>query len=157
MEIAQDSDHIVDEMINCPLFSSLDPDQLNKVAGFMENWNMNSDEVLFEEGANGYFMGFVVSGMLKLLKETSTGGQTVIGHTRKGDVIGEMSLVDDQQRSASAIAAKPTELLVLKRNQFEVLLEEQPRIGVKLLRSIIRMTSQHLRRTSSALADEVTG
>ncbi len=70
------------------------------------------------------------------------GPEQQIATLTRGDVLGEMSLLDDLPRSATATALEPTRALVLPVWDFRAAMRESPEIGIKLL-SIL---SQRLRR-----------
>ncbi len=71
----------------------------------------------------------------------------------KGRSIGEMAVIDDFPRSATVRARTKGTLVLLTRQGFEVILEQHPGIGVKILKGISRLLSQNLRKTSSRLVD----
>lgn len=69
----------------------------------------------------------------------------------KGEVLGEMAILEDKTRSADAAALEPTEVLVLQRREFVPFLERNPKLCVRLL----RVLSARLRRTSELAEDRI--
>jgi len=70
---------------------------------------------------------------------------------KKGAYFGEMSLIDNQPRSAHAIVNKPTELLVIERQDFEKLLSSDKEMAYKLLWTFLRTLSKRLRETNEKI------
>ena len=79
----------------------------------------------------------------------------VDGTTSTNDTvtIGEMSVVDNFPRSATAKARTETSFLTLTQKNFDEILKNHPEIGIKILKGISRLLSLNLRKTSSRLAD----
>ena len=73
-------------------------------------------EVLFREGEAGDDAYIVEKGEIEISIDLPT-GKKVIAELGKGEIIGEMSLIADAPRSATAIASVESELLVLKRDR----------------------------------------
>ncbi|MEO8449407.1 MAG: hypothetical protein ABI647_06435 [Gemmatimonadota bacterium] len=72
-------------------------------------------------------------------------------------MVGEMSVLDGGTRSATARAAKPTEILVPTAADFEAICGEHPRVGIDVVRAIATAISQLLRQTPGALVDHMQG
>ena len=66
-----------------------------------------------------------------------------------------MAVIDNYPRSASVRAKTKGSLLTLSRDRFDVLLDQHPYTGIKLLRSIARFLCANLRKTSSAVVDQL--
>ena len=100
-------------------------------------------------------MCFVADGALEVAKQSITGESVVITELRRGRSIGEMSVIGDFPRSATVKALEEAKLIVLTQRSFELILEEHPRIGIKVLKGISRLLSLSLRDTSGRLADSI--
>ncbi len=142
-----------DFLISLSLFDSFKVDELTLLARHMSYIQLQRGEFLFVEGDKGDFMGFVVHGVLEVLKKSATGENVLIARLAKGSSIGEMALIDKSPRSATVISKQPTTMLTLTSKGYERLLEKSPTTGVKIIRKIARLLSLNMRRTSSKLAD----
>jgi CRP/FNR family cyclic AMP-dependent transcriptional regulator len=71
---------------------------------------------------------------------------------KKGAVVGELTFVDDQPRSATVQALEDSELLVLSRADMDELAREYPQAAMALLRGINRILSLRLRKAVDKLA-----
>jgi len=145
---------IIDCLMENPLFDGLRGLELKKVAKHMIFFELEKDEILFEEGDLGDCVCFIVEGELQVLKESpKTGQNTLIATLPKNRSIGEMSVIDNTHRSATVRAAAKSRIVALTKKGFDLILEEYPKIGVKILKQIARLMSMNLRKTSSELAD----
>ncbi|MBU0943601.1 MAG: cyclic nucleotide-binding domain-containing protein [Proteobacteria bacterium] len=142
-----------DFFFNLPLFDSFNVDELTILAKHMSFIHLERGEFLFVEGDKGDFMGFVVSGILEVLKKSATGENIVIARLTKGSSIGEMALIDKSPRSATVVSRQPTTMVTLTSKGFDRLTEKSPLLGVKIIQKTARLLSLNMRRTSSKLAD----
>jgi len=144
---------IIDLLIHIPIFDKLDPEELKLLVKYMNIVEVKPKEVIFKEGERGDYVCFVAEGILDVLKTTETGSHVVISSLPKGRSIGEMAVLDNFPRSATVRSRTQGTLLTLSREAFENILDEHPRVGIKVLQGITRLLSLNLRKTSSRLAD----
>lgn len=140
-------------LLSLPLFDTFNVEEIDILAQHMSYVHLKNGEYLFVEGDKGNFMGFVVRGILEVLKRSETGDNIVIARLTKGSSIGEMSLIDKSTRSATVIAKQPTTVVTLTDKGFDLLAEKSPSLGIKLIQKTARLLSLNMRRTSSKLAD----
>ena len=145
---------IADFIMDIPLFDDLKSHELSIAADHMNFFEIDEGEVLFQEGDRGDYMCFVIKGGLDVLKETATPGENVtIATITRRRSIGEMSVIDNTTRSATAIARSKTSLISLPQKSFNDILDRHPKTGIKILKGIARLMSLNMRKTSSRLAD----
>ncbi len=140
-------------LISLPVFDNFNVTELSNLARYMSYIHLQQGEYLFTEGDLGTFMGFVVTGVLEVYKQTETGEDIILARLARGSSIGEMAIMDKAPRSATVIAKQPTTLLTLTEQNFDVLAKKHPETGIKVIRKIARLLSLNMRRTSSRLAD----
>jgi CRP-like cAMP-binding protein len=75
-------------------------------------------EFLFKEGEPGERAYVIQEGKIDILKST-TDGEVVLGTIEKGGIFGEMALIDNQPRMASAVAASTCTVIVINRDTFQ--------------------------------------
>lgn len=137
------------------IFSILTDEQIKRVAYYIDFIELNQEATVFFEGWPGEFVCFVVEGALDVTKKSVTTGQeTNIGTISQGDIVGEMALIDDMNRSATVTAKTDSKLLILTKDRFDKLLNEDPYTGVEILKGIAKNLSFHLRRTWDNLTTE---
>ncbi|SOD94063.1 cyclic nucleotide-binding domain-containing protein [Caenispirillum bisanense] len=75
-------------------------------------------QYVFREGEEGNLAYLVQEGRVEIIKRTATGDK-LLGDVSRGGIFGEMALIDNQPRMASALAAEQTTLIIVTREQFE--------------------------------------
>jgi len=152
-KISQSEEETREFLLSLSLFDSFDVNELTLLARHMSYIHLQRGEFLFVEGEKGDFLGFVVLGVLEVLKKSATGENIVIARLAKGSSIGEMALIDKSPRSATVVSRQPTTMITLTAKGFDKLLNKSPATGVKIIQKISRLLSLNMRRTSSKLAD----
>lgn len=133
------------------VFQNLDRYQFGILEQYLTFRGIETGEYLFFEGEMGDYVAFVVAGSIEILKQLPDKQMTLVT-LKPGDSIGEMALIDDLSRSASAKATQRTGLIVLPKRDFERILIDHPRIGINILKALASMLSLKLRRTNEALS-----
>lgn len=136
-----------------PLFQGLSEDNMLIAEEHMYETRLEPQEYLFREGDEGSFVCFVVDGAIEVTKKNSSGKEVCLAELHAGQSIGEMSIIDDQLRSASVRALTACSLLVLTKKGFSLLEEQHPAIAVVMLKHFTRMLSVNVRQTSEGLVD----
>ena len=150
---AKMASEIIDLLVDVPIFDALDPQELRIAERHMNVVELPAKEIVFREGERGDYVCFVAEGTLDVIKSSEAGHHVVISTLHKGRSIGEMSLLDNFPRSATVRARTRSVLITLSRESFERIVDDHPRIGIKIVRAVARMLSLALRKTSSRLAD----
>jgi CRP/FNR family cyclic AMP-dependent transcriptional regulator len=130
--------------------------QIKRLAGYMDVYLVPKDTLLFYEGDRQVYMVLIATGRVHVVKFDSNRTPKRITTLGPGKTIGEMSLIDGEPRSASAITAAEATLLVLTADKFESLLREWPRVGTFLVLKTAKLMSQYLRQTSGRLIDHLS-
>jgi predicted RND superfamily exporter protein len=130
-----------------PLFRGLTPSQA-KIAVLMGVMrNARRGEVIVRQGTPGHEMYVVVHGRARIEQRIES-RTTVLREVERGDVIGEMGLVRGQTRTADAIAAHDTELLVVDDRFLRTLQRRYPRIAATVFLNLTRMLSDRLEESN---------
>lgn len=102
---------------------------------------------IFQEGDPGDEMFIIQSGQVKITKRTQGGEKTLV-ILSDGDFFGEMAVIDNEPRSASAVAQTDTKLIALNQAVFEATMQTNAHIVKKILRNM----SSRLRESNKQLA-----
>lgn len=133
-----------------PIFHGLHSRQLGRVLIAMQRRTYTAGEVLFEEGQPGKAVFILKSGQVELTRRTAEGPRS-LGTLIAGQMFGEMALLEQMNRTATATVVEDGEIYLLYTATLEELIRNYPRIGVKLLRNMAVMLSALLRRTNKEL------
>ena len=94
-------------------------------------------ENIFEEGSTGSEMYLIRNGKVLLSVRQGKAGEVPLATLNPGDFFGEMALVDDYQRSATASALEDdTELIALDRAKFIFMVRQQPEFALSLMHTL---------------------
>jgi CRP-like cAMP-binding protein len=121
-ERAFSSEEVIDLLHKVELFVGLPEEELERIAGIVSGWSAEADEVLFEEGEPGDVFYMVASGAIEIVKNTGGGHEEKLAVRRGGEAFGEMALLNDAPRSATARSQGASELLTISRNDFQAML-----------------------------------
>ncbi len=127
--------------------------ELLELSRYMGTMKFKKGAIIFEEGDRDIFMSVVVKGGVNILKKDEHLDAKRVTAIGVGKIIGEMSMIDGDPRSAAAIAAVDTILVTLSRESMNLLFKEKPHVGIKLLNRIAFSMSQRLRQTTGILVD----
>jgi CRP/FNR family transcriptional regulator, cyclic AMP receptor protein len=130
-----------------PFFDQLSNRQLKRVSDIMFERTYETDELIFEEGQPGAALFLILDGKIaiEICRETSTTRLAVLG---RGAFFGEMALLDETPRSATARALERTRTLALYRNDLNGLVYRHPRTACRIYRSLAGMVGDRLRLTN---------
>ena len=129
--------------------------QLETLARYMDSFEVDAGQTILHEGGKDAQMLLVVSGTVDVAKDDGEGGTKVVASIGAGRTFGEMSLIDGQPRSASAVAATDVTFLLLSQESFESVTESFPELGVRIYAKLAKMLSQRLRKTTGRLIDHL--
>jgi CRP-like cAMP-binding protein len=99
----------------------------------------------------------VVEGKVQVLKQNSAGQEIIIATLSNGQAVGEMAIIDGLTRSATVKSLTKAKVLILKREDFEKVINEDPHVGIKVLKALARSMSITLRDRSEDLARLMLG
>ncbi|RMF10578.1 MAG: cyclic nucleotide-binding domain-containing protein [Candidatus Neomarinimicrobiota bacterium] len=136
-----------------PIFSGLKPRELRAIENLVHVRTYQPGEMIFKRHAPGEGMYIILSGKVEIYLEPTPGERNVLATLSDGDFFGELSLLDDEARSAAAVAADATELLGFFRPDLLSLLERNPELGNKILINLARVISARLRKTNDLLTE----
>jgi CRP/FNR family transcriptional regulator, cyclic AMP receptor protein len=129
------------------LFSVLGDPDLRLIADSLveRQYASGSSIVHADDPAGGHFF-VVAEGEVAVVLETAEGKETVLATLQPGEFFGEMSLLDESPRAATARAVRPTRLMLLRREDFRRHLRESPEMSYALLIEMNRRLRQSNRK-----------
>ncbi len=137
----------VDDLKRVPLFSDLSAAELERFAEVAREREYPKNSVILFEDDPGDALYVVSGGQVKVVLIGEDGREVILSVLNDGDFFGEMSLIDDEPRSAHVIAMRDSRLLVLRRDDFQQQLQQVPSIALKVLKVMV----QRLRRADAKI------
>ena len=146
------------------IFFDLDESQLELVASICREQGFGSGELIFEENSASDELYIIVRGEVEILIDPSLVSDrpeavphpTTIATLRRGQSFGEVALVDQGLRSASARSAgHDTQLLVVPRDSLMTLCEQHPELGFRLMRNLAAELAVKMRSTDLRMREEL--
>lgn len=135
----------------CTLLENFSPAEVQLLAHFMDVYRAATGAEIIREGDGGDFMLMVLEGTVEVHKRDRWNTPQLLASVDAGRTLGEMSMIDGEPRFATCLAAAPTLIAVLDRENLARIIVEQPLLGAKILMELVLMLSQRLRATSQRL------
>jgi CRP-like cAMP-binding protein/di/tricarboxylate transporter len=129
------------------MFKDFSNIELAKLLGKLDMVKGQAGDMLFEQGDPGDSMYLIESGRIELFSQKQDGTRQSLASLQDGDTLGEMALLTNEPRSATAIVVVESVLYYIDRETFDRLVVEQPQISSYF----IRLLSQRLVSTNGRL------
>ena len=146
------------------IFFELTPTQLELVASLCEERRLNTSDIVFEENSPSDELYIIAQGEIEIQVDPSMVaddtarlvGPVTIATLRRGQSFGEISLVDQGLRSATARCAQHgTQLLVIPRDKLMSLCDTYPQLGYRLMRNLAADLALKIRNTDMRIREEL--
>lgn len=134
-----------------PLFEDLGEKELRKVEALIHRRTYRPGELVFSEGEPGVGMYIIKKGQVEIFWKDSKGNDKLVSTLSDGDFFGDLALLDDSPRSASARSKDEAELLALLRPDLFDLINRDPLTGSKILMKLALIISLRLRKSDIEL------
>jgi len=156
--------NIVNYLKQSDIFYQFTPTQLEMVANLCQEAVFQFGEIIFKENSDSKELYVIAQGEVEILINPSNVGTfledsqvgSVIAILRRGQSFGEVALVDEGLRSASARAAqKETRLLVVSRDKLIMLCETYPQLGYRLMYNLAADLAMKIRNTDLRVREQL--
>jgi CRP/FNR family transcriptional regulator/CRP/FNR family cyclic AMP-dependent transcriptional regulator len=132
-----------------PFFSQLQEEEANELANHLVIRRYGPGQVIFHHGDPGGLLYIISRGKVKITHSTPEGQEALLAILGAGDFFGELALLDNSPRSATAEALESTETVTLHREDFRRYLRNNPDFAMHVLQTM----AKHIRRLNSQLSD----
>jgi len=132
-----------------PLFRFLRAEDTRRLVELLQRRTIHKGDFLCRKGEEGNTLFMIVSGKIKILRQSKNGDEVILAFLSSGDFCGEMALLDGLPRSADAVAVEDTVLYILTRNDFFSCVANNERA----VKTILATLSRRLRKADDFLAD----
>lgn len=144
-----------------PFFQALGRDGIDFIVERLKFKPYDANEVICQSGDPGDKMYIIINGKVKVVVFSEKDNkENLIATLGAGDYFGEMSLLTGEPRSASVITTEPSEMFILNKSDFDVIIERFPSITLsmgKIMSQRLRDTLQKAANKSDAIAPSVKG
>lgn len=119
-----------------PIFSSLDSDELEKIASLIVHKEYKKGEFIFKVGDKIDGIIIMNEGSAKALKYTGEGREQILYVFLEGDFFGEQYLLSNEKSTYTVEALSPVKVCMLMKDSYKELLYQYPKIGVKVIEEL---------------------
>jgi CRP/FNR family transcriptional regulator, cyclic AMP receptor protein len=121
-----------------PFFANLPAADTNALVQQLVLRHFMPDQVIFHLGDPGGLLYIITEGKVKISRGLIEGQEATLAVLGNGDFFGELALLDDSPRSATAKALRPTTTLTLHREQFTAFISQNPDFAHHVLQTLAR-------------------
>lgn len=139
----------VEALRSVPFFNNLAPREADRISQRLVPRRFGRGQIIFHHGDPGGLLYIITNGKVKITYSTPEGQDALLAILGSGDFFGELALLDDSSRSATAEALMPTETLTLRRRAFMQYITENPNFALHVLKTL----AEHIRRLNSQISD----
>lgn len=118
-------------------FNDFTDGEISTIATIIKKQEFKTGDTIFKESEDGKTMYIIRRGEVKACKTAPDGELFTLTLMKDGDIFGEMSFLDGRPRSASIVAISEVDTYVIDKDDFETLVDGNPRLTYKLLRNIV--------------------
>jgi len=144
----ESSDPVLQVMGQVPIFENLTPKELKDLTLLTHERSYKANEPVFKKLAPSEGMYVILKGTVEIKDPDSNTTFATLG---SGDFFGELALLDEEPRSAMAVATEASELVGFFRTDLLTLMTRDPELGNKILLNLSRVLGERLRRTNLEL------
>ena len=138
-------------LLSCPMFGALSREAVDDILEQATERFVRRHQVIFHKGDAGSYMVAVLSGRMRISATSPEGREVTLNMIGAGEVFGELALLDGKPRSAGAIAAEDSHLMLVERRHFMPHVNNNQHVSLRL----IEILCERLRATSETLGDFV--
>jgi CRP/FNR family transcriptional regulator, cyclic AMP receptor protein len=142
---------VVELLARVPVFSTLEREDLERIADLAVPRAFEPSQIVFREGDSSDTCYIVRSGRARAVREHSGGRTITLATFGPGDIFGELALFEDERRSATVEAIEPTSVVAVLGPDMRRLMVEHPGISARLVIALgrrLRETNERLSRQS---------
>jgi CRP/FNR family transcriptional regulator, cyclic AMP receptor protein len=128
----------VEALKNVPFFAKLSDEEVRELAEKLVPRRFGNGQVIFHLGDPGGLLYIIISGKVKISNSTPDGQEALLAILGAGDFFGELALLDDAPRSATAEALQPTAAMTLHQADFVRFLSNNPDFAYHVLQTLAK-------------------
>ena len=144
-------------MRRVPLFSVLGDEQLESLQKVAIRKDYPRNQVVFAAGEVSQALFIIISGRVKVQVGDDDGKEVIITMLGPGEFFGEMSLIDDEPRSASVVTAEASQFIVIRKEDFLNAVKINTDMSMMIMRGLVKRLREADRKIESLALMDVFG
>lgn len=144
----EEPDRLSDILRRIPIFEELSKREIAALERILHKREYKRDEVIFRQDEPGMGMYIIESGQVAIISEPAEVHLSELG---SGEFFGELALLDEAPRSATAIAQTECKIFGFFQPDLFALLDRSPRLGVKIVLRLAKIIGERLRRANDQI------
>jgi CRP-like cAMP-binding protein len=146
-----------DFLRSLPLFAELDQEQIEQVAARVQRREFAPGVTLFHQDMPGTMLYMVESGSVRVISIGRTGQELTLNVIGTGEIFGELSILDNQQRSATAITLAPTVVWLLSQSDLKEFMRKFPSVNQAMIQILVKRVRATAQRLEAMTFQDVLG
>jgi len=142
-----------DFLRSIPIFEDLSRREINRHLNIIHEREFKPGEYLFKVNQPGTAMFIIADGEVEIVLPNKEGQETILATLKPGNFLGELAMLDESPRSASARGKTHTKALAFFRSDLNRLLDIEPIIASKIYKALSLIIGMRLKATNDRLAE----
>lgn len=147
----QKSDSRIMILKGIPIFNELSNRELKLISKLVYERNYTTGESVFEIHQPGAAMFIIEDGEVQIVRQNKFGEEIILAELGNGEFFGELAMLDNSPRSATAKTSKTSKMMAIFREDLDKFLKDNPEIGVKVLKKLAIVIGLRLKSTNELL------
>jgi CRP-like cAMP-binding protein/sugar phosphate isomerase/epimerase len=132
-------------------FPTLSQIEAKKIYGEVKSFD--TGQLIFSEGDKGDGAYFLMEGKVKVVTFPANSEEILLGKLEKGEIFGEMALIDDKPRSATVVTLSPCKTAFISKKTFAEFIQARPELGLRLMGFICLSLFRRILRLDEVYSD----
>ena len=137
------------------LFKDFSDAELKKISAIIKETSYPKGAVVYEEGSPGQGLHIIDKGKVRVTRKTKEGGKQILTVLGSNSFFGELSILDGRAHSATIETLEKTKLLVIKKEEMDKFLKQNPLIAYKMVCDITIAICEMLRNMNDKFINMV--
>lgn len=144
------TDAIEDVLLRVPIFQGMNHLALRKIKGILYQREYGEGEAIFHQGDIGLGMYIILKGAVEIVSEP---GGELLAELSDGEFFGELALLDESPRSATARAKRPCTMVCFFKPELLDLIDRDPKLGSRILFKLAWTIGERLKATNEVVRE----
>ncbi len=132
-------------LLSMPPFQRIGKKYIQLILNLVHNRVYSQNEYVFCQGDPGIGLFFIQDGEIRIFQKMENGKEFTLAKLVRGDFFGEIAMLEEETRSANALALRETKLAIIFKPDLDKFMEQYPHKGMQILRGITQIVSARLK------------